>query len=208
MLCLLSPIFAWIPPQDFDLISEASLKHVWQISLTSHLWIQLELFVAVPSQEQNDSTTWRRHMPWSLCIFVPLSSFQIQHFLQKNQSWATRVEPQDNSVETPTGHFGTSKQCRWFALVQASGEKWSSRNRNFWNLQKNWGPICIPWSVIPAIVFFLWKFAKPLLPVVPLGGLGRSVAGFFSADISLTYCQKVGEFPGSYVWSEKLFPDS
>ena len=26
------------------------------------------------------------------------------------------------------------------------------------------GPICIPWSVIPAIVFFLWKFAKPLLP--------------------------------------------
>ena len=27
------------------------------------------------------------------------------------------------------------------------------------------GPICIPWSVIPAIVFFLWKFAKPLLPV-------------------------------------------
>ena len=26
------------------------------------------------------------------------------------------------------------------------------------------GPICVPWSVIPAIVFFLWKFAKPLLP--------------------------------------------
>eukprot|EP00440_Ansanella_granifera_P049134 gb/GFBE01053236.1/.p1 GENE.gb/GFBE01053236.1/~~gb/GFBE01053236.1/.p1 ORF type:complete len:202 (+),score=55.66 gb/GFBE01053236.1/:1-606(+) len=26
------------------------------------------------------------------------------------------------------------------------------------------GPVCIPWTCIPAIIFFLWKFAKPLLP--------------------------------------------
>lgn len=38
------------------------------------------------------------------------------------------------------------------------------------------GPICIPWSVIPAIVFFLWKFAKPLLPKDQLVVGGGSVA--------------------------------
>mmetsp|Transcript_40547 Transcript_40547/g.103049 ORF Transcript_40547/g.103049 Transcript_40547/m.103049 type:complete len:206 (+) Transcript_40547:74-691(+) len=26
------------------------------------------------------------------------------------------------------------------------------------------GPVCIPWTCIPAIVFFAWKFIKPLLP--------------------------------------------
>eukprot|EP00933_Yihiella_yeosuensis_P010938 TRINITY_DN117840_c0_g1_i1.p1 TRINITY_DN117840_c0_g1~~TRINITY_DN117840_c0_g1_i1.p1 ORF type:complete len:202 (-),score=52.39 TRINITY_DN117840_c0_g1_i1:124-729(-) len=26
------------------------------------------------------------------------------------------------------------------------------------------GPVCIPWTCIPAIIFFLWKFAKPLFP--------------------------------------------
>mmetsp|Transcript_35113 Transcript_35113/g.111620 ORF Transcript_35113/g.111620 Transcript_35113/m.111620 type:complete len:200 (-) Transcript_35113:81-680(-) len=26
------------------------------------------------------------------------------------------------------------------------------------------GPVCIPWTCIPAIVFFIWRFAKPLLP--------------------------------------------
>mmetsp|Transcript_105897 Transcript_105897/g.299345 ORF Transcript_105897/g.299345 Transcript_105897/m.299345 type:complete len:201 (-) Transcript_105897:61-663(-) len=26
------------------------------------------------------------------------------------------------------------------------------------------GPVCIPWTCIPAIVYFIWRFAKPLLP--------------------------------------------
>lgn len=26
------------------------------------------------------------------------------------------------------------------------------------------GPVCIPWTCVPAIVFFFWRFAKPLLP--------------------------------------------
>mmetsp|Transcript_83141 Transcript_83141/g.220609 ORF Transcript_83141/g.220609 Transcript_83141/m.220609 type:complete len:206 (-) Transcript_83141:126-743(-) len=26
------------------------------------------------------------------------------------------------------------------------------------------GPVCIPWTCVPAIVYFLWRFAKPLLP--------------------------------------------
>lgn len=130
------------------------------------------------------------HDPFaSLCHF-PLSKFNI--VLQKirsHESWATR------QLSWDPGHFGTSKQCRWFALVQASGEKWSSRNRNFWNLQKNWGPICIPWSVIPAIVFFLWKFAKPLLPAVPLGSLGRSVAVFSSWYIPYLLSKSGGVSP-------------
>mmetsp|Transcript_68211 Transcript_68211/g.108229 ORF Transcript_68211/g.108229 Transcript_68211/m.108229 type:complete len:195 (-) Transcript_68211:106-690(-) len=26
------------------------------------------------------------------------------------------------------------------------------------------GPVCIPWTCLPPIVYFLWKFIKPLLP--------------------------------------------
>eukprot|EP00928_Gymnodinium_smaydae_P091135 TRINITY_DN74837_c0_g1_i1.p1 TRINITY_DN74837_c0_g1~~TRINITY_DN74837_c0_g1_i1.p1 ORF type:complete len:194 (-),score=41.19 TRINITY_DN74837_c0_g1_i1:114-695(-) len=26
------------------------------------------------------------------------------------------------------------------------------------------GPVCVPWTCVPAIVFFFWRFAKPLLP--------------------------------------------
>lgn len=26
------------------------------------------------------------------------------------------------------------------------------------------GPVCIPWTCLPAIVFFVWKFVKPILP--------------------------------------------
>ena len=143
------------------------------------------------------------HDPFaSLCHF-PLSKFNM--FLQKNQSWATRVEPQDNSVETPTGHFGTSKQCRWFALVQASGKKWSSRNRNFWNLQK-----------IEVQFASHGRWYQPSSSSCGnlrnhfclrcRWGVWEGQLLFFPADISLTYCRKVGEFPRKLCLIRKTVP--
>lgn len=136
------------------------------------------------------------HDPFaSLCHF-PLSKFNI--VLQKirsHESWATR------QLSWDPGHFGTSKQCRWFALVQASGEKWSSRNRNFWNLQK-----------IEVQFASHGRWYQPSSSSCGnlqnhfclrcRWGVWEGQLLFFSADISLTYCRKVGEFPGSYVWSE------
>mmetsp|Transcript_30871 Transcript_30871/g.86941 ORF Transcript_30871/g.86941 Transcript_30871/m.86941 type:complete len:209 (-) Transcript_30871:136-762(-) len=38
------------------------------------------------------------------------------------------------------------------------------------------GPVCIPWTCIPAIVFFFWRFAKPLLPEAWAAAIERLTA--------------------------------
>ena len=101
--CLLSPIFAWIPPQDFDLISEASLKHVLAdfLDITSLNPARAVCSCSISRTKWLDSSMCHDSFA-SLCHF-PLSKFNI--FYKKkselsHESWATR------QLSWDPGHFG------------------------------------------------------------------------------------------------------
>eukprot|EP00929_Paragymnodinium_shiwhaense_P046696 TRINITY_DN23762_c0_g1_i1.p1 TRINITY_DN23762_c0_g1~~TRINITY_DN23762_c0_g1_i1.p1 ORF type:complete len:202 (-),score=59.58 TRINITY_DN23762_c0_g1_i1:178-783(-) len=54
------------------------------------------------------------------------------------------------------------------------------------------GPVCIPWACLPAIVYFIWKFARPLLPekwALAIEEWGRKVR-----DMAMPYLEKVPGF--------------
>lgn len=48
------------------------------------------------------------------------------------------------------------------------------------------GPVCIPWTCLPPIVFFLWKFIKPVLPKA-------------AADVIEKYAKIVSDFCAPYI---------
>ncbi|CAE7215781.1 TXN [Symbiodinium natans] len=54
------------------------------------------------------------------------------------------------------------------------------------------GPVCVPWTCIPAIVFFLWKFAKPLLPADWAASIEKQAAKLWEA--LAPYMEKVPFF--------------
>ena len=194
--------FCLNPTSRLDLIPEASLKHVWQISLASHLWIQQKAVCScsISRTKWLDAGICHEHFA-SLCHF-PLSKFNI--FYKK-----IRVEPRELSHKTTQlrpqlgilGHLNNAGDLHWSRPQAESG---ALETETFEKLRSNLHPMVGDTShrLLPV------EICKTTFACGAVGGLGRSVAVFFSADISLTYCQKVGEFPGSYVWSEKLFPDS
>lgn len=51
------------------------------------------------------------------------------------------------------------------------------------------GPVCIPVSCLPAIIFFVWKFAKPLLPDAWATAIERQAK--IVADFCDPYIQKI-----------------
>eukprot|EP00927_Polykrikos_kofoidii_P059516 TRINITY_DN54666_c0_g1_i1.p1 TRINITY_DN54666_c0_g1~~TRINITY_DN54666_c0_g1_i1.p1 ORF type:complete len:204 (+),score=33.38 TRINITY_DN54666_c0_g1_i1:55-666(+) len=54
------------------------------------------------------------------------------------------------------------------------------------------GPVCIPWSCLPAIVFFFWKFVKPVLPASWAAGVERF--GNRVSSVCAPYLEKVPGF--------------
>merc|ERR1712048_1188574 len=54
------------------------------------------------------------------------------------------------------------------------------------------GPVCIPWTCIPAIVFFFWRFAKPLLPKDWAAAVERFASKV--SDACAPYLEKVPGF--------------
>ncbi|CAE7029589.1 TXN [Symbiodinium sp. CCMP2456] len=51
------------------------------------------------------------------------------------------------------------------------------------------GPVCIPWTCIPAVVFFVWKFAKPMLPADWAAAIERQAAKLWA--LLAPYMEKV-----------------
>eukprot|EP00930_Biecheleria_cincta_P084770 TRINITY_DN74204_c0_g1_i1.p1 TRINITY_DN74204_c0_g1~~TRINITY_DN74204_c0_g1_i1.p1 ORF type:complete len:220 (-),score=54.81 TRINITY_DN74204_c0_g1_i1:86-685(-) len=54
------------------------------------------------------------------------------------------------------------------------------------------GPVCIPWSCLPAIVFFFWKFVKPLLPASWAAAIEKQASKV--SDFCAPYLEKVPGF--------------
>ncbi|CAJ1349425.1 unnamed protein product [Effrenium voratum] len=74
------------------------------------------------------------------------------------------------------------------SIFLPNGDAWSPhRGRASFS-----GPVCIPWSVLPAIVFFFWKFVKPLLPEAWAQAIERQAAKL--SEILQPYLEKVPGF--------------
>mmetsp|Transcript_14047 Transcript_14047/g.26251 ORF Transcript_14047/g.26251 Transcript_14047/m.26251 type:complete len:200 (+) Transcript_14047:48-647(+) len=54
------------------------------------------------------------------------------------------------------------------------------------------GPVCIPWTCIPAIAFFVWRFAKPLLPAEWAAVIEKQAARLW--EVVAPYMEKVPFF--------------
>mmetsp|Transcript_57450 Transcript_57450/g.136594 ORF Transcript_57450/g.136594 Transcript_57450/m.136594 type:complete len:201 (+) Transcript_57450:50-652(+) len=54
------------------------------------------------------------------------------------------------------------------------------------------GPVCIPWTCLPPIVFFFWKFIKPCLPQAVAEAIERYA--FQAKEFCMPYLQKVPGF--------------
>ena len=190
MLCLLSPIFAWIPPQDFDLIPEASLKHVWQISLASHLWIQQKAVCScsISRTKWLDAGICHEHFA-SLCHF-PLSKFNI--FYKK-----IRVEPRELSHKTTQlrpqlgilGHLNNAGDLHWSRPQAKSG---ALETETFEKLRSNLHPMVGDTShrLLPV------EICKTTFACGAVGGFGKvSCCFFFQLIYPLPIVKKWGSFP-------------
>jgi len=79
------------------------------------------------------------------------------------------------------------------------------------------GPVCIPWTCLPAIVFFLWKFVKPCMPEVAAEWCedkGRKVAKVCQPYIDKIYAacgmgkkkkvENIGDLSANFINGEVL----